>query len=181
LIPAIIYRDIIYALYPSSTPPQTSAIFRDFKKSTAMCKVHNVGLRYIKYFLLGRLEQPRQTKNLMYQHDKPNDPTKEGHLSFVFFESPFTSVLTVSSGHPFNLSELYISQLSPKATEARKGIQDRSLLSFLISRVAGLCRLTILVFSVRSRVKITLTFHKMINAKKQILIIWGFRGDRPSP
>ena len=28
-------------------PPQTTAIFRDFKKSTAMCKVHNVGLRYI--------------------------------------------------------------------------------------------------------------------------------------
>jgi hypothetical protein len=48
LTPAIIYRDIIYALYPSSTPPpQTTAIFRDFKKSTAMCKVHNVGLRYI--------------------------------------------------------------------------------------------------------------------------------------
>ena len=23
--------------------PQTTAIFRDFKKSTAMCKVHNVG------------------------------------------------------------------------------------------------------------------------------------------
>jgi hypothetical protein len=50
LTPAIIYRDIIYALYPSSTPspPKTTAIFRDFKKSTAMCKVHNVGLRYIK-------------------------------------------------------------------------------------------------------------------------------------
>ncbi len=48
LTPAIIYRDIIYALYPSSTPPpKTTAIFRDFKKSTAMCKVHNVGLRYI--------------------------------------------------------------------------------------------------------------------------------------
>ncbi len=27
--------------------PQTTANFRDFKKSTAMCKVHNVGLRYI--------------------------------------------------------------------------------------------------------------------------------------
>jgi hypothetical protein len=50
LTPAIIYRDIIYALYPSSTPlpPKTTAIFRDFKKSTAMCKVHNVDLRYIK-------------------------------------------------------------------------------------------------------------------------------------
>jgi hypothetical protein len=36
----------------------------------------------------------------MYQHDKPNEPTKEGHLSFVFFEFPFTSVSTVSRGHP---------------------------------------------------------------------------------
>jgi hypothetical protein len=45
-----------------------------------------------KYFVLGRIEQPRQTKNLMYQHDKPNEPTKEGPLSFVFFEFPFTSV-----------------------------------------------------------------------------------------
>jgi len=53
LTPAIIYRDIIYALYPSSTlPPKTTAIFRDFKKSTAMCKVHNVGLRYIKIYTL---------------------------------------------------------------------------------------------------------------------------------
>jgi hypothetical protein len=54
LTPAIIYRDIIYALYPSSTPPppKTTAIFRDFKKSTAMCKVHNVGLWYIKAFYI---------------------------------------------------------------------------------------------------------------------------------
>jgi len=33
-------------------PPQTTAIFRDFKKSTAMCKVHNVGLRYINTSML---------------------------------------------------------------------------------------------------------------------------------
>jgi hypothetical protein len=32
-------------------PPKTTAIFRDFKKSTAMCKVHNVVLRYIKNFV----------------------------------------------------------------------------------------------------------------------------------
>jgi hypothetical protein len=49
LFHAIIYRDIIYAQYPSTTPPpQTTAIYRDFKKSTAICKVYNVGLRYIK-------------------------------------------------------------------------------------------------------------------------------------
>jgi hypothetical protein len=51
-IPTIIYRDIIYALYPSSTPPpQTTAIFRNFKKSTATGKVHNMGLRYINTVL----------------------------------------------------------------------------------------------------------------------------------
>ncbi len=30
-------------------PPPTTAIFRTFKKSTAPYKVHNMGLRYIKY------------------------------------------------------------------------------------------------------------------------------------
>jgi hypothetical protein len=36
-------------LYPSTTPPppQTTAIYRDFKKSTAISKGYNVGLRYI--------------------------------------------------------------------------------------------------------------------------------------
>ncbi len=29
-----------------------------------------------KYFVLGRLEQPRQNKNLLYLHDKPTEPTK---------------------------------------------------------------------------------------------------------
>jgi len=52
-------------------------------------------------FLPGRLEQPRQNKNLLYRQDKPNKPTKEGHLLFVvLFESPFPVVSTVSRGHP---------------------------------------------------------------------------------
>jgi hypothetical protein len=52
------------------------------------------------YFILGRLEQPRQTKNLLICPDKPYKPTKEGPLSFILFESPFASVSTVSRGHP---------------------------------------------------------------------------------
>ncbi len=32
-------------------PPPTTAIFRNFKKSTALCKVHNMGLRYLKNWL----------------------------------------------------------------------------------------------------------------------------------
>jgi hypothetical protein len=53
-----------------------------------------------KYFVLDRLKQPRQNKNLLYWHDKPNDPTKEGSISFALFESPFTSVSHVRRGHP---------------------------------------------------------------------------------
>ncbi len=43
-------------------------------------------------YLLGRLEQPRQSKNLLHRHDKPNEPTKKGPLLYVLFESPFNSV-----------------------------------------------------------------------------------------
>jgi hypothetical protein len=50
--------------------------------------------------ILGWLEQPRQRKDFLYWHDKPNEPTKKGPLSFVLFESPYTSVSTVSRGHP---------------------------------------------------------------------------------
>jgi hypothetical protein len=50
LIPAIINRDIIYALCTSNTP--TTAIFRTFKKSTAPYKVYNMGLRYINTLIL---------------------------------------------------------------------------------------------------------------------------------
>ncbi len=53
-----------------------------------------------KFFVLSRQEQLRQNENLLYQHDKPNEPTKEGPLSFVLFELPFTWVSTVSRGHP---------------------------------------------------------------------------------
>jgi hypothetical protein len=45
-------------LYPSTTPPQTTAIYRDFKKSTAISKGYNVGLRYIKYTVTMRLLCP---------------------------------------------------------------------------------------------------------------------------
>jgi hypothetical protein len=57
-----------------------------------------------KYFVLGRLEHPRQNKNLFYQHDKANEPIKKGPLSFGLSESPFTSVSAVSRGHPFLVS-----------------------------------------------------------------------------
>jgi hypothetical protein len=55
-----------------------------------------------KNILLGQPEQPRQ--NIVHRHDKPNEPTKKGPLLFVLFESPFTSVSTVSRGHPSPVS-----------------------------------------------------------------------------
>jgi hypothetical protein len=58
-------------------------------------------LKKCQDFVLGRLEQPRKNKNLLYRHDKPDEPTKKGPLSFYFvlFESPFTSVSKVIRGH----------------------------------------------------------------------------------
>jgi hypothetical protein len=51
-----------------------------------------------KYFVLGRLEQPRQNKNLLDLHDKPNEPTKERPLSYVLLEPH--SPQFQQSGHP---------------------------------------------------------------------------------
>jgi hypothetical protein len=52
-------------------------------------------------------------QNLLYLHVNPNIPTKEGPLSFVLFESPFTSVSTVSRGHP-SLVSLLMLYLNPR-------------------------------------------------------------------
>jgi len=51
LFHAIIYRDIIYDFISQyHHPPQSTAIYRDFKKSTAISKGYNVGLRYINIY-----------------------------------------------------------------------------------------------------------------------------------
>ncbi len=47
-------------------------------------------------------------------HDKTNEPTKEGPLSFVLFESPFASVSTVSRSHPSLVSLEQTLVLFPK-------------------------------------------------------------------
>jgi len=52
------------------------------------------------YLVLGRLEQPRQYNNLLYRHEEFNEPTLEGPLSCVLFDSIFASVSTVSRSHP---------------------------------------------------------------------------------
>jgi hypothetical protein len=49
-----------------------------------------------KYFLPGRLEQPRQDKNLLYQHEEPNEPTKDPfHL---YSSSPHSAQFQLSAG-----------------------------------------------------------------------------------
>jgi hypothetical protein len=42
-----------------------------------------------------------QDKNPLYRHEELKEPTMNqgGPLSFVFFETPFASVSTVSRGH----------------------------------------------------------------------------------
>jgi hypothetical protein len=68
------------------------------------------------YFVLGRLEQPRQNKNLLYRQDRPSEASKEGPLSFVLFESPFASVSTVSQGPPLSIVSLMLILLIMLAT-----------------------------------------------------------------
>jgi hypothetical protein len=60
-----------------------------------------------KNFALRRLEQPMQDKNILCLYDKPNQPTKEGPLSYVLLEPPFASVSTVSRGHPLLASLVF--------------------------------------------------------------------------
>jgi hypothetical protein len=56
-----------------------------------------------KIFCAGPNRAAKAGKNLFYQHDKPSNPTKEVSLLFVRFESPFTSVSTVSRCHIVSL------------------------------------------------------------------------------
>ncbi len=75
-------------------------ILRDWRLGTTVCPacwaiyrdkfreiVHYIA--WEKYFVLGRLEKPRQDKILLYWHDEPIKPTKEGPLSYVLLESPY--------------------------------------------------------------------------------------------
>ncbi len=73
-----------------------------------------------KNFVMGRLEQPRQAEQ------KLKEPTKEGPFSFVLFESPFTSVSTVSTGHPFLVSLISL-HLFPIVQQAGQAVVPRRL------------------------------------------------------
>ncbi len=53
-------------------------------------------------YILGRLEPPRQNKNLLFRYDMPNKPAKKRPLSFVLFESPLQGppLSSLSGYHP---------------------------------------------------------------------------------
>jgi hypothetical protein len=72
-------------------------------------------MRKTVFFIRPTKEQPRLNKNLLYRQDKPIEQTKEEPLSFVLFEYPFTSVSTVSRGHP-SLVSLVITNLLSKSS-----------------------------------------------------------------
>jgi hypothetical protein len=46
-------------------------------------------------------------KSLLYRHDKPKEPTKEGPFSYVFQDSPFASVSTIGRDHPMMETKNY--------------------------------------------------------------------------
>jgi hypothetical protein len=69
-----------------------------------------------KCFALGRLEQPRQEKNL----SEPSEPTKEGPLSYVLPESPFASVSNSQQGPPLSLVSL-IAKYSNASLQKQRG------------------------------------------------------------
>ncbi len=50
-----------------------------------------------KYFVLGRLEQPRQYKNLLYWHDESNEPNKEGPFH-MYYLTPLLPQFQQSAG-----------------------------------------------------------------------------------
>ncbi len=50
---------------------------------TTFSEIQSASQAAKKYFVLGWPEQPKQDKNLLYRHDEPNEPTKEGAPSFI--------------------------------------------------------------------------------------------------
>ena len=75
--------------------PEAHTVLKDRRPSAAACPAcWAMWTKELKqctvrktYSVLGRLEQQGQNKNLLYRHDRPNKPTKEGPLSFILFES----------------------------------------------------------------------------------------------
>ncbi len=61
-----------------------------------------------KNICTGLTRAAKAGKSLLHRHDEPNKPTKDGSLSFVLIEFPFTSVSTVSTQQGLLLSGLSV-------------------------------------------------------------------------
>jgi hypothetical protein len=74
--------------------------------------------------LIDSLKIPAQDKIVLYRHDEPNEPTKEGPALFVLHKtkSPFASVSTVSRGHPY-----LVSLVATNADKLTQSIKRKSL------------------------------------------------------
>jgi hypothetical protein len=57
-------------------------------------------IRKTKIFVMGRLEQQRQDKNLLYRHHEPKDPTKKGSFHMYRYSSPHKSQFQQSAVTP---------------------------------------------------------------------------------
>ncbi len=53
-----------------------------------------------EYITVLPLQCSQGRTKISYRHDKPNEPTKEGHLSLVLFESPFNLSFNSQQGPP---------------------------------------------------------------------------------
>jgi hypothetical protein len=60
------------------------------------------------YFCTWPTTAAKAKQKLLYGYDKPNEPAKKGPHSFVIFESPFTSVSTISRSQPSLVSMVKI-------------------------------------------------------------------------
>ncbi len=97
--------------------PETHTVLRDRRPITATCPaccaMGTNELKYVVYgeeknVFIGPTRPAKAEKNLLRWQSKPNKPTKEEPLSFVVSESPFTSVSTVSRGHPSQVSLIFV-------------------------------------------------------------------------
>ncbi len=105
------------------------------------------------YFVMSRLEQPRQNKKLLYQLEEPKEPTKEGPQSYVLvpLESPFASVSTVSRDHPSLVSLVKLQSDCRKIQNIYiKGTEEKTLLS---RRAAVVSRQTLVTRNLENKQK----------------------------
>ncbi len=69
-------------------------------------------------------------QKLLYRHDKPNEPTKKGPLSFVLFESPHSPQFQQSAGAT-HLQSLWCSQCNA----VNKGVYRYTRLRFFLASI----------------------------------------------